>query len=113
MDQVYVCYNGDYTLSFDQNVTVHNSVRFTFPILPSDVTVFFDYDSDDGIPIENVSSAEIKTVSYSAPGQYRLYWVVQWVSGYELDPQGNPVRLWSFDPAPLRCIPKLRSEIYS
>lgn len=95
MDQVYVCYNGDYTLSFDQNVTIHNPVRFTFPILPSDVTVFFDYDSNDGIPIENVSSAEIKTVSYSAPGQYRLYWVVQWVSGYELDPQGNPVPITS------------------
>jgi len=83
MDQVYICYSADHLLSFDQNATLHNPVRFTFPGFPSDVTVTFNAGDGNGQNI--IDSEEIRTVSYAAPGQYQLYWTVSWVSGYEDD----------------------------
>ncbi|GAB4499089.1 MAG: hypothetical protein OHK0019_35620 [Saprospiraceae bacterium] len=94
MDQVFVCYDGvNNTLSFEQNATLHNPIRFTFPTFLPDVTVSFN--AGDGLGASTVVDNEIRSVTYAAPGQYQLWWAVSWISGYENDPLGNPVPIIS------------------
>lgn len=87
MDQVYVCHTKEvidlgtgeehfHDLGFDQNATLHNPVRFTFPVLPADITLSFDAGDGNGFSV--VSSEEIKNISYSAPGQFVLAWRIDY-----------------------------------
>ena len=93
MDQVYVClettqhpgnpgtdHTYSYELTLDQNINLHNPVRFTFPTLPYDfnlnvIEATFDFGDGNG-PVA-ISSEEIKTISYPAPGQYTLNWTIR------------------------------------
>ncbi|MDO8365480.1 MAG: hypothetical protein Q7T20_01700, partial [Saprospiraceae bacterium] len=89
MDQAYLCLKTEYkhfaflppkleySLSLEQNATLHNPVRFTFPEIPPNVTVSFD--AGDGIGFRTVSSSEILTVSYPTPGQIPLIWTIEYI----------------------------------
>ena len=79
MDQVFVCYELS-KLKIAQNSCLHNPVKFTFPALPSNITVTFDAGDGNG-PVNVSSDGVILTVTYPSPGQFPLNWTMNTTYG--------------------------------
>lgn len=103
LDEVFICLQtpgSNQAVKLDNNVSIHNPVRFVFPsflLNPSMTVTELKVDFGDGNGLQIISSGETKTIVYPAAGQFDLNWMVRFNNNFLLTFYGESAFQLSFN----------------